>query len=245
MVANPICSGIEFERPAPLTPPRMKIWKSISVNPARKVAPIFSKMHFPDEWKRSFKLEIIDSRLGGMKEAPRTRPMASAQMNRQNMRLKWKMPGGERVQRTALLSVAQPRTATSVMDSPTTSFVASNIETTGWRFKLFGVSFNKQGRAVISNHRLECRTGRLVRVEKSHSSLLPRSFALAQTGLPSSCSAAVHCRECARSILGIGSVWRRWHRFRFAALQRLSWVEWEWEEAACLPDRVIGGGRRR
>ena len=98
---------------------------------------------------------------------------------------------------------------------------------------------------MISNHRLKGRTGRLVRVEKSHSSLLPRSFALAQTGLPSSCSAAVHCRECARSILGIGSVWRRWHRFRFAALQRLSWVEWEWVEAACLPDRVIGGGRRR
>ena len=81
IVASPICKGIEFDNPAALTPPKIKIWKSISVKPATKVAPILFQNTFDGAFHKLRRLENIESLLGGMKDEPRINEIANDQRN--------------------------------------------------------------------------------------------------------------------------------------------------------------------
>ena len=81
IVASPICKGMEFDNPAALTPPKMKIWNSMSVKPATKVAPKRFQNTFEGAVQRLRRLENIESWLGGMKEEPRIRAITNDQIN--------------------------------------------------------------------------------------------------------------------------------------------------------------------
>ena len=127
MVANPIWSGMEFESPAALTPPRMKIWNNISVNPATKVAPNRVSMILAGALNTSFRFCHIESLLGGQRPDPRKRANTIGQRNLHTIKFKWNTPGGEWVHKTALFKVAHPNVATRHIESAIPEFVGSNI----------------------------------------------------------------------------------------------------------------------
>ena len=127
IVDIPICRGMELDNPQALTPPMIKIWKSISVKPATNVAPKRAKLTLKGALMTYSRFLIIESSFGGIKDPPRIREKTNAQMNLQIIKLRWKIPGGEFVQSTALLRVAQPRAATKHMISAIVEFCGLNI----------------------------------------------------------------------------------------------------------------------